>query len=117
MKAASCNFCGHPRVHARGSTAAIAVVCSNRECGARGPVRSTLEEAVDAWNATVSRAGPDAFEHWTCGTAHMRAERTLRLIDKVSASQLDAIEMIHSLVDEAGIANARAALEWGDVPF
>lgn len=115
MKAEACSFCGHPRVHARGSTEAIAVACS--ECRARGPVRPTLEEAVDAWNATVSRAGPDAFEHWTCGTAHIRAERTLRLIEKVGTSQLDAMEMIQSLVDEAGIANARAALLADDVPF
>ena len=61
------------------------------------------------------------YEHWTCGTAHIRAERTLRILERSSGHwTMEAIGLIADLVDEAGPANCRAALNRDDfdqVPF
>lgn len=116
---APCPFCADrgPELTTDGHGHYVACTAGS-DCTARGPRRDTGEEAVDAWNATVPRSGPDSFEHWTCGTAHISAERTLRLIEMVGAASLDAMEFINAKVDEAGIANARAALRpHDDLPF
>ena len=65
-------------------------------------------------------SAPD-YEHWTCGTAHIRAERTLRILERSPGHwTTDAISLITDLVYEAGPANCRAALDRGNfdqVPF
>lgn len=115
-----CPFCG--RAGTRMTTRADGLFrarCGAIECEARGPTARHPEDAMDLWNHLVPRTGPEAFEHWTCGTGHLRAERTLRLIAQVGATDLDAMEMLAGLVAEAGVANARiflAPLD-DDVPF
>ncbi len=93
--------------------------CGASECAARGPTAFSPDDAADLWDSLVSRDGPEAFDHWTCGTGHIRAERTLRLIAHVMASGIEEMEMLAGLVNEAGIAFARKALAPIDdeVPF
>ncbi|KQM60086.1 MULTISPECIES: Lar family restriction alleviation protein [unclassified Sphingomonas] len=111
-----CPFCGGPDVNVLEHGGDAYVECFKPECQARGPLARQKADAVDAWNATVSRSGPDHFEHWTCGTAHIRAKRTLQIVENVRACDTDTIEAIACLVAEAGIAAARDALT-DEVPF
>jgi hypothetical protein len=63
---------------------------------------------------------PD-YEHWTCGTAHLRAQRALRIIERACHHGLseELILQIEHLIDQAGIADCRRALAqpMDEVPF
>lgn len=63
---------------------------------------------------------PD-YEHWTCGTDHIRAQRTLRIVESAAPYGLtvELVQALGDLVYDAGIANCREALAepMGAVPF
>ena len=84
-------------------------------------VWSTMKEAVkgdgikscpaDHGSLAGTTSHPD-YEHWTCGTAHIRAQRVLRIIERGAQYGLtsDLIDRLENLVDEAGPADCRHAL-------
>lgn len=61
------------------------------------------------------------YEHWTCGTAHIRAQRVLRIIERCAdyGLTITLIEQLENLVDDAGLADCRRALapQPDEVPF
>ncbi|WP_292960552.1 hypothetical protein [Novosphingobium sp. UBA1939] len=78
---------------------------------------TALTEAVCAAygrHQTGEAYGIPAFEPATCGTGHLIAERTLRILGRATvlegAPTAETAEAIESLVDRAGIAFAREAL-------
>ncbi|WP_374553209.1 hypothetical protein [Sphingobium yanoikuyae] len=55
---------------------------------------------------------PD-YEHWTCGTNHIRAQRLLRIVERAAPFGLttELIESLDSTIYDAGPADCRRALE------
>lgn len=67
-----------------------------------------------AWLDRQPDERPPEFEHWTCATGHIKAERALRIVEQMSrwdGLTADAIESIEHLCDRAGPAFARKELE------
>lgn len=65
------------------------------------------------WLETQPDERPPVFEHWNCGTGHLKAERALRVVERLSHSgRIDAetIEAIEYLSDQAGPAFARQSI-------
>jgi hypothetical protein len=85
-------------------------------CG--GPVAKRWQSAFDAAKIALTEPQPvqtaEAIEHFTCATDHLAAERTLRIVECATqwgSIDSDTIDTISALVDRAGPARARAALE------
>lgn len=72
-------------------------------------------------NALEGTTSHPHYEHWTCGTGHIRAQRALRIIERAAHYGLtdELVEQITDLVDQAGPADCREALavKLDEVPF
>ncbi len=70
---------------------------------------------------TGEHDGLPPHEHFTCGTGHIAAERTVRIIEQMAhwgPVDAEAIETINHLVDQAGLGFARVNLAYNcEVPF
>lgn len=78
--------------------------------------RRRLNEREDEQDAsTLIGATRQVFEHFTCATRHLSAERALRIIEQSARAgrpmSAEAIFSIENLCDDAGPQFARAALD------
>ncbi|KEZ00640.1 hypothetical protein AI27_05590 [Sphingomonas sp. BHC-A] len=104
--ASTANFAAQRAAEKANPKPADGIISKAAEQGLFNPADSV---ARDELAGTTSHP---AYEHWTCGTAHIRAQRILRIIERSADYGLtsDLIDRLDGLVDDAGPADCRRAL-------
>lgn len=89
--------------------------------GTEGCSHSVSERIQAAMPHPAPKADPDQHEQFTCATAHLAAERALRIIERATmmgeVMNENDIYALKSLCDEAGVNFCRQSLKQGEHPF
>ncbi|HEV2747525.1 MAG TPA: hypothetical protein VGW34_09540 [Allosphingosinicella sp.] len=88
-----------------------------RNGGADAPSDSRAEGSTGLAEGSAPPKEPPPAQWPSCADRKIMAERSLRIITSNRISSLEAMEMVHSLVDDAGADFARQAIEGLDLPF